>query len=145
MEVQKNQLGITNFETLEEAERKIVSDKQQKINSSMTFGENWLNLRYLEKLHCYLFGDIYEKEDLKIRTVYEREDLEKINAFLFQINQKELTEQEEKVAFQKLWDLQLFKDGNTRTLISYFKVYKEKSKMMNEKSNENLLKNWKEK
>lgn len=127
MSVQKNKLGVTNFSKLEQIENQLVKSKLDVLNSDFMFGQNQFDVTYLQELHNFLFGDLYYEEDLAIRSRYTVAALEQIDAALFQLSERGMNQDidcaELSTTFESLWELQLFHDGNTRTLWGFLKTY----------------------
>ncbi len=121
-----NKLG-TSKEKIQDLTEKLVKIKIDFLDETVLFHENSLNLSYLQKLHEFLFSDIYELQDLQLGKNYTKEQLEKIDNLLTMINKPEYaliqTPEELSKTFFGLYSYQLFNDGNRRTLTAYFKVY----------------------
>ena len=67
--IKNNKLGIYNQKELEYIEYNIFNVKYHLIDESFTFNSSDLfNTEYLEKLHIFLFNDIYNNEYCKIRN-----------------------------------------------------------------------------
>lgn len=118
----KNNLGITNNEKIEKIEYYLFNIKYHLIDYSFTFNEdNLFSIQYLEKLHFFLFGDIYSKEICEIRN---KELINEADNILNKIKDAVLYNDVEELCNQifKLWELQLFPDGNTRTILCLLKV-----------------------
>lgn len=122
-----NKLGIIDYFYLEEVEKKLVKNKLDILSYQLTFNETSFDLAYIQKLHNFLFEDIYYEEDLQIRSCYNRENLELIDKQLKIIREQAveniLTKEDLEQVIYNLWELQLFKDGNTRTLWAYLKIF----------------------
>ena len=59
-----NKIGITDEEILRNIEYKLTNFKHKLIDESYLFNEETIfSLKYLEKLHIFLFSDIYEEDD----------------------------------------------------------------------------------
>lgn len=127
MDIQRNKLGICDFFLLEDIEHQIVSMKLSILDSTFTFNCEKFDLTYMERLHAFLFGDIYYFEDLQISNVYSLEELEKVNQEFSDFNQKllqgDISLKEFKEFFYHIWQYQFFYDGNTRTVLGMMKVY----------------------
>lgn len=127
MTVQKNKLGITDFSKLESIENQLVKSKLDILDHTIMFDQPRFDVVYLQKLHNFLFNDLYYEEDLAIRSVYTPNTLKQIDAVLLQMNEKGIHQDIEcgelSTAIQCLWELQLFHDGNTRTLWGFVKTY----------------------
>lgn len=124
--MKKNKLGITDFFKLEELENKIVQMKLNQLDYLYSFNQDSYNFEYIEKLHNYLFEDIYYPEDIKVRSNYSSRDiqvLDKALAYFYgRLTLEEVTPCQFSDFFYQLWDLQLFPDGNTRTVYGLMKV-----------------------
>lgn len=122
-----NRLQITSPIILNQQETKIIKDKFAMLNKSLLFGEQTLELSYLQKLHLFLFEDIYYPSELSIRSEYSKKDLLNINGMLqniiFLAEEKNLDICYLKEVMYNLWSFQLFGDGNNRTLWAYLKVF----------------------
>lgn len=127
MLAERNRLQITNPLVLKEQETKIIKEKFKGLNKSLLFGEQTLELNYLKKLHLFLFEDIYYHSELSFRSEYSKKDLQNINGLLqniiFLAEEKNLDICYLKEIMYNLWSLQLFGDGNNRTLWAYLKVF----------------------
>ena len=59
-----NKIGITDEGILRNIEYKLTNFKHKLIDESYLFNEETIfSLKYLEKLHIFLFSDIYEEDD----------------------------------------------------------------------------------
>lgn len=127
MAVQRNKLGITDVFQLEEVENTIVAVKLGLLDETITFGQQQLDLEYLQKLHEFLFGDIYYDSDLKLRSSYKSEELVKIEHGLMRLHEagqrQEIDSKALSDACSNLWRLQLFHDGNARTVWGFMKTF----------------------
>ena len=121
---QKNKIGISEFR-LVEIEKQIVKTKLNLIDEYCTFNEEKIEFEYLKKLNTFLFGDLYYKEDIGIRKISKTEK-ELINQYLSKLiylcKYKKDSKNEMLDIMKKIWELQPFKIGNTRTLLAYLKV-----------------------
>ena len=123
----ENKLGIRNYSQLEKVEREIITAKIKLLDDYITFNMDTLNLEFLMRIHHFLFEDIYDKKDLEMRNIsdYEQKELNRIFDLLMDLGLQgvnidiKLTER----LFKRLWYLQLFGDGNTRTLLAFLKLY----------------------
>lgn len=127
MSVQRNKLGITDIFKLETVEHQLVKSKLDILDSTFTFGQTQFDVAYLQELHNFLFGDIYYEEDLAIRSRYTVAALEQIDASFLQLNEcganQDIDCETLTATIENLWELQLFHDGNTRTLWGFLKTY----------------------
>ena len=120
----KNKLWL-NKEKLLSVEKEIVKIKLNLLDEEFLFNNDIFTLEYIKELHIFLFGDLYYEEDLTFREL-SKEEIKYIK-HLFNsieeicINNYECTE----ILLEtlvKLWELQIFKDGNTRTLLGYLSI-----------------------
>ena len=112
-----NKLGLDDIEA-EEASSKIVARKAEILTEKMTFGCPNYDLEYLCKLHDFLFGDVYYNTDM-ISDRYKGTDLTEIerkieHIFSLICGKEDMDEIKREVA--DLVDMQLFDDGNNRTI-----------------------------
>lgn len=117
-----NNLGIRNLSQLKEIEYYLFNTKYHLIDDSFTFGETSLfTTDYLEKMHFFLFNDIYGKEMCEISN---KQGIKEANEILANIEEMISYRDMELVGDEiyKLWSLQLFRDGNTRTILCFLKV-----------------------
>ncbi len=120
-----NKLGITNSEKLWEIEYYLFNMKYHLIDEYFTFNMNSIfNVEYLEKIHSFLFNDIYCDNKTKIREEISKEKIDEINKKLDQIRSSicDSNIEELKDLIYSIWEEQLFYDGNTRTLLCFLKV-----------------------
>lgn len=120
-------LGLNNEQKQNELENKIINLKIELLDSSYTFNENSLNFNYLVKLHNYLFSDFYFFENNDIRGNFSIEEQKYIQKILNELNELGMYAETyyDKIIdyFKTIWGIQIFKDGNYRTLLAFFKVY----------------------
>lgn len=122
----KNKIGINNEDELRMIEYKISNFKHRLINENFLFNEETIfSIEYLEKLHRFLFGDIYYDCDCKVKEsisetikIKIQEILNKIHLLVFDMNKEDLAN-----CIYDIWNEQIFYDGNTRTLRAFLKVY----------------------
>lgn len=120
----KNKLGVS-YTKLIQIETEIVNLKLNLLDEYFTFNENIFSLKYLRKLHKFLFSDLYENIDVETRELndIEKDYIRDILISLENICIKEPIEIDKILQMiLKLWDFQIFKDGNTRTMLAYLKV-----------------------
>lgn len=140
----KNKLNITDYNTLNRAEADIGFAKLISIPSVKT---EKVNMELLKRIHQYIFEDIFEWAG-EFRTVplykeekyvipglslnYARpeeieEQVKKNIASLNSVRWNEKTVDEKSIEFAKrlarLWKVHPFRDGNTRTILGYAKIY----------------------
>lgn len=122
----ENKLGIIDIEELKKIEYKITNFKHKLINEFYSFNEETIfSLDYLEKLHIFLFNDLYDENNCKIRENVNIKTREKLNEKLKQMQFLTYEMDKEKLAnlVYDIWKEQIFLDGNTRTLRSFLKIY----------------------
>lgn len=118
----KNNLGLINSNKIKEIEYYLFNTKYHIIDENYTFNENnYFSTNYLEKLHIFLFHDIYEIEICKIRETINKN---LINEKLQLLKQKLIYEDFEgiKEIIYYIWEKQIFYDGNTRTILCFLKI-----------------------
>lgn len=121
--IDENILGIYNRKELQEIEYYLFNTKYHLINESFTFNaEGLFTLDYLEKIHIFLFSDVYGIDNCKLNI---KEDTQKeVMKLLEEIKEMLDFNDNEKLAdtIYKLWEYQIFLDGNTRTILCYLKI-----------------------
>jgi len=119
-----NKLGLID-DKLFEVEKKLINTKLNILDEYFTFNEKKLDLNYLNKINNFLFADIYSEEDIGFRYITENEK-KLINKYLDEIIHICIIKKQEIDnlfnLLEKIWDLQPFKIGNTRTLLAYLKI-----------------------
>ena len=121
----KNKLGITNNEEIRRIEYTLTNFKHKLINETFLFNEDTIfSISYLEKLHFYLFQDIYGEEICKRRNALSDECLINIQKTLNEIKKDLLSSDLSKLSNDifALWSYQMFLDGNTRTIRAFLKI-----------------------
>ena len=117
----RNKLGL-NTEKLLSVEKEIVKIKLNILDEEFIFNENIFSLEYIKKIHDFLFCDLYYGEDLNLREL-SNEEFKYIEVLFNSIKEicinKYLCVEILMETLVKLWELQIFKDGNTRTLLGY--------------------------
>ena len=120
----ENKLGISDAK-LFDIERKLVNFKFNLLDEYITFNKNIFELDYLMELHKFLFSDLYFDKDLEIRNLdkIEMNTIETVFVFIEYVclNNREKTDEILNLVY-KLWELQPFQNGNTRTLIAYLYI-----------------------
>lgn len=121
----ENNLGFSNIEKIKEIEYYLFNTKYHLIDETFTFNETDLfNTKYLEKIHLFLFSDVYPLELCKIRENIKEATINEINKELK--NLKEMLIYEDTTGIKdmiyKIWEYQIFHDGNTRTILCYLKI-----------------------
>lgn len=122
----ENNLGINDNNSLKDIEYKITNLKYKMIDENFTFNEETIfSINYLEKIHIFLFGDIYPDKYCKIRKEVSHNTRERINKILEKMNllYQDFNSKVFSDLLYKIWQEQIFYDGNTRTLLSFVKVY----------------------
>lgn len=120
----RNKLGLSN-EKLLLVEKRIVNTKLNLLDEEFLFSENIFSLEYIKQIHNFLFSDLYYEEELSLR-ILSNEETKYIEVLFNSI--KEICINNYKCieilmeTLVKLWELQVFKDGNTRTLLGYLSV-----------------------
>lgn len=121
----KTNLGITNAEKIKKIEYYLYNIKYHIIDEEYTFNEeNIFNIKYLEKIHIFLFHDLYSIEECKIKESISEsikkelnEKLEILRNMLYESNIEKMSD-----IIYYIWEKQIFYDGNTRTLLCYLKI-----------------------
>lgn len=120
----ENKLGVSNSK-LFDIERKIVNFKLNLLDEYITFNKNIFEFQYLIELHKFLFSDLYFDKNLAIRNFDEVEinNIETILVFIENvcINNRDRIDELLSLIY-KLWEMQPFQNGNTRTLIAYLYI-----------------------
>ena len=120
-----NNIGITNEIEIRKIEYYLFNTKYHIIDESYTFNEsNIFSIDYLEKIHIFLFNDLYDIEDCKIRKEKKEELVEKVNIILEKIRDMLYFNETDglKEEIYNIWKEQIFYDGNTRTILCYLKI-----------------------
>ena len=119
----RNKLGLTN-QKLFSVEKVIVNTKLNLLDEEFVFNNDIFSLEYLRQLHLFLFSDLYYEEDLTFRDL-KGEEIRYIEVLLNLIKEFCISENGSEMLIEtltKLWKLQIFKDGNTRTLLGYLSI-----------------------
>ena len=113
----RNKLGLNN-EKLFSVEKIIVTTK-------FIFNNDIFSLEFLRQLHLFLFSDLYYEEDLAFRELTQ-EEITYIEVLFNSIKEVCIREYNNvdmlMETLAKFWELQIFKDGNTRTLLGYLSI-----------------------
>lgn len=120
--IKNNKLGIVNPNKIKEIEYYLFNIKYHIIDETYTFNEeDAFNTKYLEKIHLFLFSDIYDIEDCKIRKEISQD---KINKKLKELKQQLYEDDVEQIKniIYTIWEYQIFPDGNTRTILCFLKI-----------------------
>lgn len=120
----KNKLGISAY-TEEEITNKIYNFKFNILDESFTFNCQNLDIKYLQNLHDFLFGDVMPKAGI-IRSAYNEEDIKEINLVLSNLKEMLIYRnyyplEEIKYLIKDIINMQLFDDGNNRVVSAYLK------------------------
>ena len=120
----ENKLGLSDAK-LFDIERKLVNFKFNLLDEYITFNKNIFELGYLMELHKFLFADLYFDKNLEIRNFdkIEINNIETILVFIENvcINNRERIDELLSLIY-KLWEMQPFQNGNTRTLLAYLYI-----------------------
>lgn len=120
----KNKLGISAY-TEEEITNKIYNFKFNILDESFTFNCQNLDVKYLQSLHEFLFGDVMPTAGI-IRSAYNEEDIKEINLVLSNLKEMLIYRnyyplEEIKYLIKDIINMQLFDDGNNRLISAYLK------------------------
>lgn len=121
----ENNLGFSNVQKIKEIEYYLFNTKYHLIDETFTFNEtNLFDINYLEKIHIFLFSDVYPKKFCKIRETIPEKTKKEINNELKKLKEMLLFEDTLgiKDIIYKIWEYQIFHDGNTRTILCYLKI-----------------------
>lgn len=120
----RNKLGLSN-EKLLLVEKRIVNTKLNLLDEEFLFSENIFSLEYIKQIHNFLFSDLYYERDLTFREL-SNEEIKYIEVLLNSIKQICINKYKcVEILLEtlvRLWELQIFKDGNTRTLLGYLSI-----------------------
>jgi len=122
----QSRLGILNSEKLAEVESSLIRNKIELLSYDFTFDKEDYDFDFLIQIHKYLFADIYILENNNLQEYIDENIVEIINRLMHRLTEKgiDLTFDEETLEiFDEIWRMQIFKDGNTRTLIAFLKIY----------------------
>ena len=120
-----NKLGINREYDLKEIEYYLFNIKYHLIDENFNFNLNSIfSIEYLEKLHSFLFEDVYDSDYCKLRKDITEEGIKDVNNLLnhAQLLMNEYDANTFSEIIYKIWENQLFYDGNTRTLLCFVKV-----------------------
>lgn len=121
----KNKLGINDQNKLKEIEYYLFNIKYHIIDDNYSFNEETLfDIKYLEKIHVFLFNDLYDLEFCKIRSDIKEDTIDEINEKLNEIRKNIYNSNIGALGdlIYYIWKNQIFYDGNTRTLLCYLKI-----------------------
>ena len=139
-DVLKNKLGIKDAQQLKEVEGNISFTKLLTVDRDVDSSK--FDINYIKNIHKYIFGDIYEwagefrkvtsyKEErvlngLSVKYALPKDIEPKAKECLKKINEtnwKSMSLNEKTLEFTKqianLWQIHPFKDGNTRTTLTF--------------------------
>lgn len=125
----KNKLGISDDIQLKNLEYKVTNFKHRLIDEYFSFNEDSIfSLNYLEKLHIFLFSDLYDEEDCKIKSTVSQDSKEKVKCELDKLktlayDRNNINQESISNCIYNIWEEQIFLDGNTRTLRAFLKIY----------------------
>lgn len=131
----ENRVGIDSPKKLKDLEYYLFNIKYHLIDEYFSFNENdYFTLEYFEKLHEFLFISIYDEQYCKIREDITEENRKKLRKLFLEIRELSYNFDSEsfKEKIYKLWENQIFYDGNTRTILCFLKIL---SKVSNFKIN----------
>ena len=121
----KNKLGINDQNKLKKIEYYLFNIKYHIIDDNYSFNEETLfDIKYLEKIHVFLFNDLYNLEFCKIRSDIKEDTIDEINEKLNEIRKNIYNSNIGALGdlIYYIWKNQIFYDGNTRTLLCYLKI-----------------------
>lgn len=150
VDVMKNKLGIKNSDELEKAESDIIPINLSTLDK---YEDGKFDFEKLRSMHKHIFGDIYEWAGQprtinieKSETVLNGLSVQYCNHELIEIEAKKVINEINKVDWKKLnfdkkaeifsrltaqlWQVHAFREGNTRTTISFMTAFA-KSKDIN--------------
>lgn len=120
----ENKLGVSDAK-LFDIERKLVNFKFNLLDEYITFNKNIFDFEYLIELHKFLFSNLYFDKNIEIRNFdkIEINTIETILVFIEDIclNNRDRINELLSLIY-KLWEMQPFQNGNTRTLIAYLYI-----------------------
>lgn len=135
-----NKLGIKDYEKLRKAEADISFVKLLSVDANVDCHK--FDLEYIQNIHKYVLGDIYnwagefrtvpmeKPEEVlggdTVRYAYPKEIVPKAQEYINEINSinwNNIELEDKALKFSKLiaglWQVHPFRDGNTRTIITY--------------------------
>ena len=122
-----NKIGINEYK-LRSVEKNLVNLKLNILDETFTFNQNEFDFDYLVKLNKFLFNDFYFECEVGPRDLNKTEKVT-IEHYLKLITSYCISDKDniEKVLYlvEKIWNLQPFIVGNTRTMIALLKVLNE--------------------
>ena len=120
-----NKLGIIDYIELKRVEYVLTNFKYRMMDINFMFNESSIfSIDYLEKIHIYLFQDIYDEEFCKIKDNISVETLAYIQNTLYKIKEDVMNLDIVSLSndIYTLWEYQMFVDGNTRTIRAFLKI-----------------------
>lgn len=121
----KNKLGITDPLEIKRIEYDISNFKHKLLNESFLFNEDSVfTIAYLEKIHTFLFQDLFDENFCRVKDNLSDETLAYIQNTLYKIKEDVLGNDFQSLAndIYILWEYQMFIDGNTRTIRAFLKI-----------------------
>lgn len=121
----ENKLGITNPLELKRIEYNISNFKHKLLNENFLFNEESIfSIAYLEKIHTFLFQDIFSETFCRVKDNISEETLAYAQNTLYKIKKDVLNNDLCSLAndVYTLWEYQMFVDGNTRTIRAFLKI-----------------------
>lgn len=121
----KNKLGITDPLEIKRIEYDISNFKHKLLNESFLFNEDSVfTIAYLEKIHTFLFQDLFDENFCRVKDNLSDEALAYIQNTLYKIKEDVLGNDFQSLAndIYTLWEYQMFIDGNTRTIRAFLKI-----------------------
>lgn len=121
----KNKLGITDPLEIRRIEYDISNFKHKLLNESFLFNEDSVfTIAYLEKIHTFLFQDLFDENFCRVKDNLSDETLAYIQNTLYKIKEDVLGNDFQSLAndIYTLWEYQMFIDGNTRTIRAFLKI-----------------------
>lgn len=115
----------TNEYKLLDIQKKIINLKLNLLDETFTFNKNVFDLEYLVRLNEFLFSDFYYESDFGLR-VLSNDEISTIEWYLEKITSNCINNPSDTDSIlnyiEKIWYLQPFVVGNTRTMIGYLKM-----------------------
>lgn len=105
----------------EEAIKNICWEEREKEVLKSNFNDVF-NFKFLVFLHRYLFDGVIDEKFLNCRIELNDKEIEEINEIFKKIKECLDNKDELSLLVSTLWDMQLFYDGNKRTLLTYVKI-----------------------
>lgn len=119
-----NKLTPNEYKLLD-IQKKIINLKLNLLDETFTFNKNVFDLEYLVRLNEFLFSDFYYENDFGLR-VLSNDEISTIECYLEKITSNCISNPSDTKSIlnyvEKIWYLQPFVVGNTRTMIGYLKM-----------------------